>query len=189
VASGGTVELRATASDPDGDPLTFSWSSPVGAVGGTTGTATFNAAGVRAGSYNVTVSVSDGRGGNASCNMTVQVSERIPLTGDNCGYFTSTSSRVDNCAKAILDDLGVRMRADATLRATVYGYTDNTSAETTRKGLGEARARAVSAYMQEIGIAASRIDVVDGGVGTFGDNATAAGRTLNRRAEVEVAPQ
>jgi outer membrane protein OmpA-like peptidoglycan-associated protein len=189
VASGGTVQLRAIASDPDGDPLTFTWSSPAGAVGGNSDTTTFNAAGVRAGSYNVTATVDDGRGGRASCNITVNVSERIVLAGDNCGYFTSTSSRVDNCAKAIIDDMAVRMRNDASLRATVYGYTDSTNAETTRKGLGEARARAVSAYMQERGIDASRISIVDGGVGTFGDNNTAAGRTLNRRVEIEVAPQ
>jgi outer membrane protein OmpA-like peptidoglycan-associated protein len=189
VASGGTVQLRAIASDPDGDRLTFTWSSPVGAVGGNSDTTTFNAAGVRAGSYNVSVTADDGRGGRASCNITVNVSERIVLAGDNCGYFTSTSSRVDNCAKAILDDLAVRMRNDATLRANVFGYTDNTSAETTRKGLAESRARAVSAYMQERGIDASRINITAGGVGTFGDNNTAAGRRLNRRVEVEVAPQ
>ena len=190
VASGASVQLRATASDPDGDRLTYNWSSPVGAVGGSNDTTTFNASGVRAGSYTVTVGVDDGRGGKASCNMTVNVSERIVVARDNCGYFTANGgTRVDNCAKAILDDLAVSMRNNSSLRANVFGYTDNTRAETTRKGLGEARAKAVAAYLQERGIDSSRIQITDGGVGNFGDNGTAAGRTLNRRVEIEVAPR
>jgi outer membrane protein OmpA-like peptidoglycan-associated protein len=190
VASGASVQLRATASDPDGDRLTFSWSSPAGAVSGSSDTTTFNASGVRAGSYPVTVSVDDGRGGKASCNMTVNVSERIVVARDNCGYFTANGgTRVDNCAKAILDDLATRMRNDSNLRASVFGYTDNTRTETSRKGLGEARAKAMAAYLQERGIDASRIQINDGGVGSFGDNGTAAGRTLNRRVEIEVAPR
>ncbi|MCL2877153.1 MAG: PKD domain-containing protein [Acidobacteria bacterium] len=190
VASGASVELRATASDPDGDPLTFTWSSPAGAVGGNSSTTRFNAAGVRAGSYTVTVGVDDGRGGKASCNMTVNVSERIVVAKDNCGYFAANGgTRVDNCAKAILDDLAVQMRNNSSLRANVFGYTDNTRAETSRKGLGESRAKAVAAYLQERGIDSSRIQITDGGVGSFGDNGTAAGRTLNRRVEIEVAPR
>jgi outer membrane protein OmpA-like peptidoglycan-associated protein len=190
VASGSSVQLRATASDPDGDRLTYSWSSPAGAVSGNSDTTTFNASGVRAGSYTVTVGVDDGRGGKASCNMTVNVSERIVVARDNCGYFTANGgTRVDNCAKAILDDLAVSMRNNSSLRANVFGYTDNTRTETSRKGLGESRAKAVAAYLQERGIDSSRIQITDGGVGNFGDNGTAAGRTLNRRVEIEVAPR
>ena len=190
VASGANIQLRATASDPDGDKLAYNWSSPVGAVGGSSDTTTFNASGVRAGSYTVTVGVDDGRGGKASCNMTVNVSERIVVARDNCGYFAANGgARVDNCAKAILDDLAVIMRNNSSLRANVFGYTDNTRAETSNKGLGEARAKAVAAYMQERGIDSSRIQLTDGGVGSFGDNGTAAGRTLNRRVEIEIAPR
>jgi outer membrane protein OmpA-like peptidoglycan-associated protein len=190
VASGASVELRANASDPDGDKLTFSWSSPAGAVGGNSSTTTFNASGVRAGSYAVTVGVDDGRGGKASCNMTVNVSERRVIAKDNCGYFTANGgTRVDNCAKAILDDIAVQMRNNSSLRANVFGYTDNSRTETSRKGLGEARAKAMATYLQGQGIDASRIQTTDGGVGSFGDNATAAGRTLNRRVEIEISPR
>ena len=190
VASGASVELRATASDPDGDTLTYSWSSPAGAVGGNSNTSTFNASGVRAGSYTVTVGVDDGRGGKASCNMTVNVSERRVIAKDDCGYFAANGgTRVDNCAKAILDDVALQMRNNSNLRANVFGYTDNSRSETAKNGLGEARAKAMAAYLQERGIDSSRIQITDGGVGNFGDNATAAGRTLNRRVEIEIAPR
>jgi outer membrane protein OmpA-like peptidoglycan-associated protein len=187
VASGGSVELRARASDPDGDKLTYSWSATGGAVSGTGETATFNAAGVRAGSYAVTVTADDGRGGKSSCSMTVNVSERLSVTKDKCGYFMPGKARVDNCAKAILDDLAVRMKNDPKLRANVIGYTDASRLEKSKKALGESRAKAVAAYLEKQGVEASRLTVTDGGANNpVGDNKKVAGRTLNRRVEIEL---
>jgi outer membrane protein OmpA-like peptidoglycan-associated protein len=184
VASGGTIELRAKASDPEGEKLSYSWSATGGSVSGTGETATFNAAGVKAGSYAVTTTVTDSRGGKASCSMTVNVSERLSITKDKCGFFTSGQARVDNCAKAILDDLAVRMKNDPKLRANVIGYTDGAERQ---KGLGEKRAKAVAAYLEKQGVEASRMIVTDGGLNNpAGDNKKAAGRTLNRRVEIEL---
>jgi outer membrane protein OmpA-like peptidoglycan-associated protein len=185
VASGGTIELRARAADPDGNQLSYSWSATGGAVNGTGETATFNAADVKAGSYAVTVTVDDGKGGKASCSMTVNVSERLSITKDKCGYFSTGGTRVDNCAKAILDDLAVRMKNDPKLRANVIGYTDSNEAR--RKALGERRAKAVAAYLEKQGVEASRLSITDGGINNpVGDNKKAAGRTLNRRVEIEL---
>ena len=184
VAAGGTIELRARASDPDGDKLNYSWSSTGGSVSGTGDTATFNAAGVTAGSYTVTVTVDDGRGGKASCSMTVYASERISVTKDKCGYFATGGARVDNCAKAILDDLATRMKNDPKLKANVIGYTDETERQ---KGLGEKRAKAVASYLEKQGVESSRLTITDGGANSpVGDNKTAAGRKLNRRVEIEL---
>ena len=187
VASGGSVDLRARATDPDKDRLTYNWSSTGGAVAGSGETATFNAAGVKAGNYTVTVAVNDGRGGKASCSMTVNVSERLSITKDKCGFFSPGGFRVDNCAKAILDDLAVRMKNEPKLRANIIGYTDGSRAETRAKALGEKRAKAVSAYLEKQGVEASRLTVTDGGANNpVGDNKTTAGRKLNRRVEIEL---
>lgn len=187
VASGASRELSVKASDPDGDKLTYSWTSTGGTVNGNGDTATFNAAGVKAGSYTVTVGVDDGRGGKASCSMTVNVSERLSITRDKCGFFMEGQARVDNCAKAILDDLAVRMKNDPKLRANVIGYTDDSRLEKRRKGLGEKRAKAVAAYLEKQGVEASRLTVTDGGPNNpVGDNKKAAGRKLNRRVEIEL---
>jgi outer membrane protein OmpA-like peptidoglycan-associated protein len=188
VASGGSIELRAKAADPDGDKLTYSWSAAGGSVSGAGEAATFNATGVKAGSYTVTVTVDDGRGGKASCSMTVNVSERLSVTKDKCGYFAIGKFRVDNCAKAILDDLAVRMKNDPKLRANVIGYTDDSRFEKSKKAFGEKRAKAVAEYLQKQGVDASRLTVTDGGPNNpVGDNKKAAGRTLNRRVEIELA--
>jgi len=185
VASGETVELRARASDPDGDTTSVSWSASGGRVSGSGETATFNASGLRAGSYTVTATVNDGRGGRASCTMTVNVSQRINLMTGTAGGFRTASSRIDNVAKAALDDIAVQMQNDPRLRANIIGYTDNSRRETRIQDLGARRAQAAADYLQEKGIDASRITATDGGTSNpVGDNSTADGRKLNRRVEV-----
>lgn len=186
VKSGETVSLNARASDPEGGALKYSWSSPVGKINGSGATVTFDAAGVKSGSYNITVTVEDPRGGKASCTMTVNVSERLSVTKDKCGYFAYQGARVDNCAKAILDDLSVRMKNEPQLRANIIGYVDG-KYEVSMTSLGERRAKAVAAYLEKKGVEASRLSTTNGGAADpVGDNNTSAGRKLNRRAVIEL---
>jgi len=134
--------------------------------------------------------VDDGRGGKASCSMTVNVSERVLLTRDGekpCGYFGSGSRVLDNCAKAALDDLATRMKNEPRLYARIMGYTDGSGYEASLKTLGERRAKIVSEYLENKGVDPSRMMVVDEGANNpVGDAKTAAGRKLNRRVEIEL---
>ena len=74
--SGDTVAVHVNASDPDNDPLTYSYSATGGAVEGTGPDARWNSTGVGAGSYTVNVKVDDGKGGTASCAAEIKVEER-----------------------------------------------------------------------------------------------------------------
>jgi outer membrane protein OmpA-like peptidoglycan-associated protein len=74
--SGDSVAVHVTASDPDNDPLTYSYTATGGAVEGTGPEARWNSAGVAVGSYTVNVKVDDGRGGTASCAADIKVEER-----------------------------------------------------------------------------------------------------------------
>jgi outer membrane protein OmpA-like peptidoglycan-associated protein len=191
VNANGTVQLQVRASDPDSDPTNITWTATGGTVKGSGDTATFDATGLRAGTFTVTATVEDGRGGRASCSMTVNVSERISLTAPGgrgtAGGFAPGSARVDNVAKAALDDIAVRMQSDPRLRANIIGYTDNTRRD---RGLGIRRARAVADYLKKKGIDESRLTVTDGGTANpVADNKTAAGRRQNRRVEIELSPR
>src|SRR5713226_5987605 len=74
--SGDSVAVHVNASDPDNDPLTYSYTATGGAVEGTGPDARWNSAGVGVGSYTVNVKVDDGRGGTASCSADIKVEEK-----------------------------------------------------------------------------------------------------------------
>lgn len=80
VCSNDSVALRANASDPDGDAITYNWSSSAGRVSGSGNTATFDATGLAPGDYTVTVQVDDGCGCTAFDTETITVSNCAPLT-------------------------------------------------------------------------------------------------------------
>jgi hypothetical protein len=73
----GTVQLSATATDPDGDTLLYTYSTTGGRVTGDGPNATLDLTGVSAGTYTVTVEVDDGCGCIAFNTTTVTV--------ENCG--------------------------------------------------------------------------------------------------------
>jgi outer membrane protein OmpA-like peptidoglycan-associated protein len=78
VLIGEPVQITATASDPDNDPLTYSWDSSGGQVRGTEASAKFDTTGLKAGQYSVTGHVNDGRGGSADCQLGIEVQEPPP---------------------------------------------------------------------------------------------------------------
>lgn len=178
IESGGTAQLKVQATAERATP-TISWSATGGTVSGSGDSASFNGTGLKAGSYTVTANVDNGRGGRASCTMTVNVSQKINIPG-----FAAGKNRVDNVAKAILDDAAVQMNNDPHLRASIAGYTDGSKREARIKGLALKRAQAVVAYLVGKGIDASRLTATDGGASTIGNSKTEAGRKENRRAEI-----
>jgi outer membrane protein OmpA-like peptidoglycan-associated protein len=74
--SNDTVAIHVNASDPDNDPLTFTYTATGGTVDGSGPDARWNAGSAAAGSYTVTVQVNDGKGGTASCATDIKVEER-----------------------------------------------------------------------------------------------------------------
>jgi len=74
--SGESVPVRANASDPDGDTLTYAWSANGGRVEGTGPVARWSPGDAAPGSYTVTARVDDGHGGTTSCSSNVSVESR-----------------------------------------------------------------------------------------------------------------
>ena len=178
IETGGSVALRVRAT-AERATATVTWSATGGTVSANNQEATFNSSGLSAGTYTVTATVDNGRGGRSSCTMTVNVSQRINVPG-----FPASRDRVDNVAKAILDNIAVQMKNDPRLRATVTGYTDGSRSESRVKGLALKRAEAVIKYLTGAGIDATRLTAADGGASTKADSKTEAGRKENRRVEI-----
>ena len=72
VVPNGKCEIMCIASDRDGDPLSYNWSASGGSISGT-GAAVNWTAPDSLGSYNVTVTVTDGRGGEVMKQVTIEV--------------------------------------------------------------------------------------------------------------------
>lgn len=71
--SGDIVGVTATASDPDNDPLTYTWSSSCGRIDGDGPMVRWLSAGTSVGDCTITVKVDDGRGGFASASTDIRV--------------------------------------------------------------------------------------------------------------------
>jgi outer membrane protein OmpA-like peptidoglycan-associated protein len=193
ILPGENVRCRATASDPDGDPLTYEWSATQGRVTGTGAEATFDSSGVSApASVTVTVRVSDGRGGTASATCTIRIEQpKAKPEPIICvsGGFPRNLARLNNVDKACLDDVASRLRQDPRSRVIVVGHAD--SKERYPEVIGRKRAEAVKAYLvKERGVDESRITVRSAGATKPVDTGTsAASRAKNRRVELIFVPE
>ena len=98
-------------------------------------------------------------------------------------HFEPGSARLTNIAKAILDDVALRMKQEPTATAIVIGYTDDREATGPNADLDRRRAEAVRDYLvTRHGIDPSRITVEGRDAREpVGDNNTAEGRLRNRR--------
>ena len=72
VEVGKASTVTADASDPDGDTLSYKWSAPAGSLTNATARQTPWTCPAQEGPVQLTVQVSDGKGGTASANVTIQ---------------------------------------------------------------------------------------------------------------------
>jgi outer membrane protein OmpA-like peptidoglycan-associated protein len=76
IGSDTLVTFSVNASDPDGDSLTYSYTTTGGNISGDGPNARWDLAGQNPGNYNATAQVNDGHGGTASCSASVTVNPR-----------------------------------------------------------------------------------------------------------------
>jgi len=194
ILPGETVRVRATASDPDGDPLTYTWSASAGKISGSGAQATLDSTGVvPPATITVTVRVSDGRGGTneSRCSTRVEkpVESRPEAITCTSGGFPRNLSRLNNVDKACLDDVASRLRQDPRSRVVIVGHADKL--ERHPEVIGRTRAEAIKAYLvKERGIDESRITVRSAADSKPADTGTsAAARAKNRRVDVIFVPE
>jgi hypothetical protein len=174
---GDSATVTATGVSPQNRPLTYSFTSSAGQISGTGNTATLTTTGAPAGTITITGNVSDDKGQTASCTSTVTIEAPPPpvaktqtLCTISFGRDTKRPARVDNEAKACLDQvaLSAQQTADATI--TVVGEAGPQAPPKKGKhaapvidNLAAQRAVNTKAYLvTEKGIDASRISVRTG---------------------------
>jgi outer membrane protein OmpA-like peptidoglycan-associated protein len=188
------VGVRATAADPESDPLTYQWSTTAGEVVGSGPTATFNFADkTPPATATLTARVSDDHGNVATAQRDVRLLEPArPAQVVSClagGRFPEGLSGLDNVHKACLDDLTQRLKADPRARVVVIGHAD--SRESSPDAVAKQRAEAVRLYLvEERGVEGSRITVRSAMASKPLDTGTdTAARARNRRVEVWFVPE
>jgi hypothetical protein len=180
VDSGGSSTITASAMSPQNRPLTYSYSATAGSVSGTTSTATLTAPTVAAGgntSVTVTCNVVDDLGKSDSKMATVAVNgppipppPPAPMASSLCSVSferdAKRPTRVDNEAKACLDDVALSLQRSSDAKLALVG--NASSKETSMKGKHKpnfAAERAVNTkdyLVTDKGIDASRISVYTG---------------------------
>jgi outer membrane protein OmpA-like peptidoglycan-associated protein len=176
VKPGDPVTVSCQASSPDNRPLTYSYKSSAGNVSGTGPTAQLNTQGAQPGPITITGTATDDRGLTASSDTTATVEAPPPpppppaqASKINQIEFPNKVKpwRVDNTAKAILDDVALRMQREPDSRLVIVGNIDPSDpAETKRPNLSAERAVDTKFYLtNDKGIDPTRIEPRSGGTG------------------------
>ncbi|HEX3662765.1 MAG TPA: hypothetical protein VHU89_15115 [Acidobacteriaceae bacterium] len=125
VKPGESSTINCNGVSPQNRPLTYSYSASAGSINGTGNTATLSTTGAPSGTITVTGNVQDDKGQTASATTTVDVQAPPPPPAPKTQTLCSIQfnkdkrrpTRVDNEAKACLDDvaLNAQQKADASL--------------------------------------------------------------------------
>jgi outer membrane protein OmpA-like peptidoglycan-associated protein len=183
---GGTSQLTATATDPDGDAVTLTWSAPQGTFSTTTGPSTTWTAPGQPANVPITVVATDTGGGKATATTTIQVIRRTEIAFEDVHFdFDRFNLRPD--ALKILDDAIAKLQANPDIQVTIEGHCDSIGSQQYNLALGERRASSARDYLVSRGIATSRLRTVTYGEDRpIADNGTAQGRAQNRRAHLMI---
>jgi len=169
-----TATLTLNGRSPQNLPLTYACTASAGTVAMNGSTATYSPSGAPAGPVTVKCTVADDKGQatDASCGLTIQQPPPPPMPHVNllCSIDFSRDktrpTRVDNEAKACLDDISLDLQRQPDASVVVVG--EASAAEmSVDPTVAAQRAVNTKAYLTiEKGIDASRITVVTGGEGT-----------------------
>jgi outer membrane protein OmpA-like peptidoglycan-associated protein len=176
IVQGESTGITADASDPDNDPLTYSYSATSGRIAGSGAKVQFDSTGLPAGSYAVKCSVDDGRGGtaDASTNVVVQappeVHELEVKLALHSIYFPTaqpTAAKPEgglvDSQQQILTSLAtdfvryLNFKPDAHL--ILGGHTDDRGSIDYNKALSERRVERAKSFLVEHGVPAGSIEV------------------------------
>jgi outer membrane protein OmpA-like peptidoglycan-associated protein len=191
VEVGKTSTVTADATDPDGDALSYRWTTPAGTLSAPADRQSPWTAPMQEGPVVITVEVRDPRGASATDAVTIQVirpAVKEFIFEDVHFDFDRYSLRPE--ATRALDEAVTALQANPQLRLEIEGHTCNIGTAEYNLALGDRRASAVRDYLASRGIGGDRLRTVSyGEERPKHDNAREETRRLNRRAALVVRVQ
>lgn len=165
VQPGGTSTIASNGFSPSGRRLAYTYAASLGQIVGNGPTATLSTAGVPPGTVQVTCSLQDDQGKTATAATAVTITTPppaamiLPLTQSLCSASFERDRRrpvrVDNEAKACLDDVALNLNRDPQTRIVLVGRYSADEGPLQ----GQQRSVNVRTYLLERGIDAGRIDL------------------------------
>jgi hypothetical protein len=124
---GDTSTVNCTGVSPQSRPLTYTYSATAGSISGVGSTATFSSAGAPTGQVGITCKVADDKNHTASADTTVAIVAPPPppaphvqeLCGLSFARDAKRPTRVDNEAKACLDQIAINLKQSPDARAVI----------------------------------------------------------------------
>jgi opacity protein-like surface antigen len=171
VHPGESAIITAVGVSPQSRPLTYSYSASDGSINGTTPSATLTTSSAP-GTVNVTCNVVDDKGQTATSTTTVTVAAPAPppapTTQSLCSLHfdrdAKRPTRVDNEAKACLDDIALNLQRSSDAKVAVEGNSD-ANEKTSNRRANNASLRAINTkhyLVTEKGIDPSRVTIYTG---------------------------
>jgi hypothetical protein len=129
IKPGDSATITATAASPQNRPLTYSYTASAGNVTGSGASASYSSTGAPTGPVSITCNVSDDKNHNASSNTNLTILAPPPPPQPHTQALCSISfetdkkrpTRVDNEAKACLDQVALSLQNQADAKAVVVG--------------------------------------------------------------------
>jgi len=168
--------VTCSGSDPDNDPLTYSYTTTGGQISGSGSKVQFDSTGLPPGSYTVKCAVSDGRGGAADASGNVEVKEppqikqleaklalhsiyfptALPTVAKPSGGLLASQQKT---LDALASDFKQYLTYKADAHLILEGHADSRGAKEYNVKLSERRVERTKTYLVEHGVPADHLEI------------------------------
>jgi len=161
IKPGDAATVTASGVSPQNRPLTYSYSATAGSINGTGATANFTSAGAPTGPVSITCTVNDDKSNTATVQTTVTITAPYVAPAPHAKALRTISFskdkrrpvRVDNEAKASLDEVALELQKSPDAKVVLVG---NSDAKEKAREAKEAKAAAKHKHVKVVDLAAER---------------------------------